>query len=402
MRIRFEYPVKTSLRLKELWPVTVTGVKLEWRMQDDLPVALIASCAMSEKDRLPTVTRIAKGPVAANIDVGHIGRHDEVERIARTVQGLVSLFVTIDIDFDECKISWEPESDEEKKQLQLKEFKVGTETLDIWAPRHLSYEFIARAMLSADEVADQEVTLAFLRRGSRDLHSGDCILAFYNFFFFLETQFAPGYSDPKRVTEKFLKAEPIKRALAQLRSGEAQAELRGPSAKLLKKSDEELIKHLVKTRGELHHHAQRRPGVWHPDKPNAVVAEVEVLQAIAHTIAFQDSLAAMYKEDKKAKLRASAEADGAIITIKVVGYGIRKDGTKVSLVPTVVTTPGRVIDHAKVEWVHNHIRTNNQYNRNDVELVEYTICSEDERQIFARWRRMDPGAPPNAHIPHNG
>ncbi len=307
MRIRFEYPVKTALRLKELWPITVSGVKMEWKMKGDEPVALIASCAMTEQDRLPTVTEINIGRVAAQIDAGFLSRHDEVEKMVRTVQGLVTLFATIDIDFEDCKTSWQPENEEEKKQLQLSELRYGMEKHDLWKPRPLSYEFIARAMLLSDTLSDQEVTLAFLRRGRRDFHAGDYILSFYNFFFFLETQFAPGYSNPKKVERALLEAEPIRQALAQLRSEE---KFRDKAADLLQLSDEDLIKHLVKTRGNLHHHAQRRPDVWHPDKSRTVEGEAEILHTLVHAIAFQKCNDAMYAEDTDTKLRGSAEAEG--------------------------------------------------------------------------------------------
>lgn len=386
MRIRFEYPVKTALRLKELWPITVADVKLEWQMKGDEPVALIASCAMTGQDRLPTVTPINKGRVAAHIDAGHISRHDEVEKMVRTVQGLVTLFATIDIDFEECKARWESENEEEKKQLQLNELKYGMERHDLWKPRPLSYEFIARAMLSSDELSDQEVTLAFLRRGRRDFHAGDYILAFYNFFFFLETQFAPGYSDPKKVEKALLEAEPIRQALARLRSEE---EFRDKAAQLLTLKDEDLIKHLVKMRGNLHHHAHRRPGSWHPDKSRAVETEAEILHTLVHAIAFQKCNDTMYADGMGAKLRGSAEADGATVKVKVVGFGVKNDGTKVELRPTIVSLVGRVVDRAKVQWVQQEIHRTNRFHTSDVELAEYTIRSEDEREVFARWRRMD-------------
>lgn len=391
MRIQFEYPVQTALRLKELWPITVADVKMEWKMKGDEPVALIASCAMTEQDRLPTFTETKSGRVAGHIDAGHLSRHDQVEKVVRTVQGLVTLFATIDIDFEDCKTSWQAENEEEEKQLQLNELRYGMERHDLWNPRPLSYEFIARAMLSSDTLSDQEVTLAFLRRGRRDFHAGDYILSFYNFFFFLETQFAPGYSDPKKVKKALLEAKPIRQALATLRSEE---EFRDKAAALLKMSDEDLIKHLVKMRGTLHHHAQRRPGAWHPDKSRTVEAEAEILHTLVHAIAFQKCNGVMFAEDMSAKLRGSAEAAGALTYVKVKGHGVRADGTRVDLIGTRVSMPGRVVDRAKVQWVQRHIRASNRYNTNDVELVEYTICADDEKEVFARWRRMD-RAPPN-------
>jgi hypothetical protein len=42
------------------------------------------------------------------------------------------------------------------------------------------------------------------------------------------------------------------------------------------------------TRGNLHHHALRRPGIWHPEKPERFEAEVLILQSIAHSIALEE------------------------------------------------------------------------------------------------------------------
>lgn len=183
MRIKFEYPLKTALRLKEHWPVTVGGVKLEWRMQGQEPIGLIASCPMAPADKLPTM--IVGGPnedVAAHVDAGRATRQDEVESIARTVQGLASLFVSIDVNFDECKIEWEPETEEERGLLKVNGFTKKTERMDMWAPRPMAYDLIARAMASADHAQDQEITLAFLRRGRHEYHAGNYIQAFYNYF----------------------------------------------------------------------------------------------------------------------------------------------------------------------------------------------------------------------------
>jgi len=395
MRVKFEYPVRTALRLKEAWPVEVNGVRLEWRLANDCPVALIASCATTEKDRLPSLRTEDQSSGAVQVDMGHVDRHDDVERVVRSTQGLLSIYTTISIKFDECEISWEPESDEERKLIKLNRFRRETEKADIWMARRLSYDLVARAMAVTDELAQQEVTLAFVRQGNHDFHDERYIQAYYNFFFFLETQFAAGYSDPKRVVEALLKAQPLQDAISQVRSGKTPSRLSREVTDLLRLSDESLIRHFVKTRGDLHHHALRRPRSWHPDKPEAVATEADLLRVIVNKIATRQSMALMFRDGMNDRLMADARAAGATTTLRVIGFGL-KDGVQVPLQPIEFVVPGHIIDRGKIYIVNRQLRGFLKLSSDGIDLVEYTIRSADERQIFLRWRREDAAKVPSS------
>jgi len=390
MRVKFEYPVRTALRLKEAWPIIVNGVRLEWRMQDDQPVSLIASCATTEKDRLPSMRIEAQGEIAGEIDMGHIDRHDDVERAVRSTQGLLSLYTTISINFDKCEISWEPESAEERKLIQISGFRRETEKADIWTARRLSFDLVARAMAVTDELAHQEVTLAFVRQGNHDYHDGRYIQAYYSFFFFLETQFAAGYSNPNRVVEALQKATPLRDAISHLRSTKATSGLRSEVAGLFNKSDEELIRHIVQTRGDLHHHALHRPRTWHPDKPEAMVTEADLLRVLVNRIATKQSMALMFKDGMNDRLMADAKAAGATMTLRVLVSGL-KDGAPVPLPPIEFVIPGHVIDRGKIHLVNRRLRDFLRLSFDGIDVAEYTIRSADEREIFLRWQRVDTG-----------
>ena len=101
--------------------------------------------------------------------------------------------------------------------------------------------------------------------------------------------FAPGYSDPKRVSEKFLKAKEIRDAIAAARQdGECPALFKRNELKaLLSKTDDEMVRCLVETRGSLHHHSRHRPK-WHPEKAVEHEAEAVLIQSIATTIALNE------------------------------------------------------------------------------------------------------------------
>lgn len=388
MRIRFEFPVRSALTLKEHWPVTVAEVTLEWRMQGDAPIALTATFDATEKDKLPSIVPSVDGKAPTHIDMGYIYRQDEVEQIVRSFYGLLGLFVTIDIDLDHYETTWQPETDEERSRLQLYSFRRNKERADIWAPHPLPYDLVARAMASAERLGARETTLAFLRRGIRAFHTADYIQAFYNFFFFIETQFAGGYSNQRQVIAALTQADPIKESLRRLRSGEERVGLGAGTKRLLALTDDDLIKHLVKTRGDLHHHALRRADIWHPDKPHAVESEADILQLLVHSIALKDSIASLFENDVGTKIMSDAVAAGATVRVKVIGHGIR-NGTRISLQPTIVTAPGRVIDRQKVHAIFGRLRTTKRYSDEQTELVELTVRSEDEREIYSKWSRID-------------
>lgn len=152
-------------------------------------------------------------------------------------------------------------------------------------------------------------------------------------------------------------------------------------------SDEALINHLVDTRGNLHHHAQRRKEIWHPDKSEAVIAEASALELIVHEIAITAALNTMYAADKNTRLFDSARADGATTNVKIVGYGFKRDGSRVDLIPILATMAGRIIDRIKLQNMHHQFRASRRLSTDEVEIAEYSIRSEDETQIFALWRR---------------
>jgi hypothetical protein len=76
----------------------------------------------------------------------------------------------------------------------------------------------------------------------------------------------------------------------------------------LDKSVEEVISHLVKLRGELHHHTSRRSGIWHPTDHVRFGADALFLQQLCFAVAFAIAGDAWFEERTIREYQAQASA----------------------------------------------------------------------------------------------
>ncbi|HZZ93034.1 MAG TPA: hypothetical protein VFE23_10750 [Usitatibacter sp.] len=387
MKLRYTYPVKSTLVLTEHWAIRVGGIEIAWGLTNQLATALQATISLGTDDKPPTVKKSAKPGVSWDVDLGIVGSHGEVERAVRTIWGLVSLFTTIDIDFESVERTWIPETEAEKDALKISRFSAGIK-LQEDAPRAIGFDLVARAMLSSIDAADFEVPLGFLRRGMRATRDGEYVDAFYSYFFFLETLYAPGFSSPAKVKAKLWDAKPVRDALISMRTTLPVAEFReGKGASLLALSNQQILERLVDVRGELHHHALRRPGVWHPDKPSAYREEAIMLGDIVHKIARDQAFALMFDARRDEALMSSAAGAGALTRIRIAAFELTPHGER-ELPPVTVTLPAVAISTAAVDATNRLLR--DKYANTNVEIVRYELRSEDGETVYASWRRNYP------------
>ncbi|SRR6266704_3201323 len=218
MLVKFTFPVTTLMVLSEPWPVTVEDITIEWRLESGQVTGLSASVPVSQADQLPSVQPSSTPGVKLHINLGQSTRQEDVEEAVRTLQGLLSLFTPLEIDFEHVEISWVPQTQEERDRVHLHSFVREADKSDFHQPRPLDYDLVARVMTSTKAAAHYEVPLGFLRRGTRAIRTSQYIEAFYNLFFFLETLFAPGYSNPKKVKAKLWAAVIVRNAVTRARS----------------------------------------------------------------------------------------------------------------------------------------------------------------------------------------
>lgn len=366
-------------------------IRLEWVVDESRVTAIIATVPVRETDRLPAVQPSVTPGVTLDVNFGWSSRENEVEEAVRTLWGLLGLFCYLEIDIGAVKTEWIPENDNEREALEVYSYSHGVQKMDPLNPRSLGYDIVARAMASAKAGTHYEIPLGFLRRGTRAIYNEQYIDAFYNLFFFLETLFAPGYSNPKVVKQRLCSAKAVKAAVT---------ESRGPFSKernlhdrkrdeLLHMSDDQLIHHLVDLRGDLHHHSLGKPGIWHPEKAGHFREEAILLQHVVHSIALANTLELLYTPERNDDLMRSAEAASAITKLRVEASSF-VNGVKARLKPYLISVPGRRVDAATIDSVHRFFRSQYPAGPRDVEVTEYKIVSEDASQVYAVWERAEP------------
>lgn len=388
MLYKCTFPVVTSLLLSEHWPVQAGDLKIEWKTENGLIIEVSVSAPMAESDQLPGVSQSTTPGIALDVYLADSVQHDRIEQKLRTVQGILHLFSAIEIDFDAVKVDWIPDSDAERSQLKMFSYVRKVERANVNEPRTLGFEFITRAIASADAAASFEIPLNFLRRGNKDIHAGRYIEAFYNLFFFLETLYAPGFSNPGKVKHKLLSASTVVDSLKKAKGKlSANQKVRSPRlSQLLLLSDTDLIGHLVDLRGTLHHHALPREGIWHPDKPGEFREEAFILQDLVHEIAMGEMMPIFFSAECARDVMQYAERAGAILSLRIESIAI-VNGVEKAMESVRFRIPGKSVNKEIVNSIDLKLRKTFPGGTHDAELKEYRIMSDDHVHCYAVYKR---------------
>jgi hypothetical protein len=383
--VKYSYPVTGDLFMPEHWPIVWENYHVTWTIQDDKATAVTVTIRTTNLAGLPKVQPNPAPGVAANITFGLDPHHDEAESILRTAWGFLGFFGRADVDFDRPSTAWEAETEEERVHLQMHSYK--TEPTPPKPSLPISYDLVARCFLAAVPGSRLEIPLSFMAQGRRAIGTGKYIDAFYAYFFFLETQFAPGYSNPKRVAEKF-KAQPlIKNAFGEARKM-AIPELRrvGRMKGLLAKADDAILDHMVKTRGNLHHHAPKTPaGAWHPEKHDKFEAEALMLSFLANVISQRQNLEILFDKSVSNALVEGAKKVGASRNYFIVADGGSDRMGLNGLTSLRVNLPGPDASHKAIAALDAEVRQEG----GPYELMAvrgYDIKSEDRGETYASYR----------------
>lgn len=385
MLIKYTYPIKGQIFLPEHWPVKWDKYRIDWTVQDGLAQTVTLSVKADDLSGLPTIVPLSQPGVAANITLGHDPYHDEAETILRTARGLLGFFMNAEIDFARPKIEWEPETEDERNVLKLYSFSVEDREKD--DPHSVGYDLIARCFLAAIPARDFDVPLSFLAKGQKDIGTKRFIDAYYSFFFFLETQFAPGYSDPKKVSARFKATDEIRHAMSDARGLFAEfPPQNGKGARLLQLSDEELLEHLVAVRGTLHHHALRRKqGSWHPERHDQYEPEALFLQYLVRAVAQGQSMPIMFDESITKDLIEGAKLEAATIVYVVNAIGGADRMGTFGLPQIRSTSIGRKPSHTHLAIIEEQLRAEEAPYRLAA-VRRYEITNEDGSVVFAHYK----------------
>ena len=184
--------------------------------------------------------------------------------------------------------------------------------------------------------------------------------------------------------KKFLSARPVVDGLQEARK-HLRARASPALKKLFVKSDEELIEHLVDTRGTLHHHALRSPRAWHPEKPDHYEAEAQALQSIVHEIALKEVISLIYSEARDESFLRSVKEVGAMFEIRSEVF-LNVDGRTTRIESFSLRIPGRKVNIAMIDLAHRELRkvlTSRGLFRH---LEKYNLLSADGREVYATYK----------------
>ncbi len=213
---------------------------------------------------LPKVTTLEPGRHEITIPRQPIV--EELRAALQAIEGFGSIFLGIQkIEWENPEISWTPESDSEKGAVELLSISSDREYAPDVVP--IDQNSIRLAVELYQKNPRLIVPMAFYREGSNEYRSFRYINAFYNWYFVLEDLYGKGKTKNKDVEKAFL-ASPVLTQAVDLTVREfkqksndrhrstLELELHSHGRKLELK---DLVRHLVWTRGRLHHFSQDNP-----------------------------------------------------------------------------------------------------------------------------------------------
>ncbi len=384
MLVKYTYSLKGNIVLPEQWPIAWDRYRVIWNTNDGKAVSITVAVQVDDLSGLPKITQNPRPGISLDIDVGHQPYLDEVESILRTATGLLGFFAVADLDLDRPTFEWEAETDSERELLQM--HRISMDTVDLPEAPPFSFDLVARCFLAAIPASEQEIPLRFLAKGRQEMRAGRFIDAFYNLFFFFETQFAPGYSSPKKVAAKFSAAPEIVaqlsgvRALLQQRYAKRIARM----SSLLAKSDAELLGYLVDLRGTLHHHAMPKKDRWHPEKHDAYEAEATILFKLASLVAQQKNIPLLFSDALTDRMLEGAKSEGAEFGYLIEAQGKDPMGHERQTSATIMY-PSKAPSYITLQAIEDDVRgTAQPFECADIR--EYVVKSADGGEVFAYYK----------------
>jgi hypothetical protein len=325
MLVRYRLPVTGHLRLEFSFPVRTALFTYAFEVDDDGVVThLNATASVPDKALWPQVAPDPQPGVKAHIQMSS-PYFPLLRRDIRGAAGILALFGVDEISADDSEEIWEAENPEEKAALAVYSIKRSRDATprETW-PR-ISFDLVARALLVAERATDFEAALNFFRKGRLDMKSEQFLDAVLDFLFMVETTYANGRFKTAQVEAEYLASQELRGLISDaLRDPVLRANVRDHSQieqsfrqTYEGKSPEAVINHLVRLRGELHHHTSRKSGVWHPTDHVRFGADAYFLQHLCLGIAFAVANPTLFAESAVHTYQAQAHSSAASGLLKV-------------------------------------------------------------------------------------
>ena len=295
MRVKYRCPIVGMLRVEREFPLP--GERFHYQIElgkyGEL-THVTATARVPDKSQWPKLRPSNDPKIKLQISVQR-PFFDDIKRDLRAAEGLLSLFGLESIDTESAEQTWCPDNEEEESALELFSFSMKRERRPINEVEPLAFDLVARAFLAAPRARECEVSLSFFRKGRRDVIEQRYIEAVFDFFFMLETLYAQGKFKVVQVEQSFLRNDGLMKHVQEALHAPAlhhnvlanPAVAKSFAQDYADKSPQEIVRHIVRLRGFLHHHSQGRLDAWHPEDHVRFGADAYVLQQICGAVAFK-------------------------------------------------------------------------------------------------------------------
>ena len=402
MRVKYTYPVETHLKLTDHWPIRHGDFTLDWICEGHRVKALAVSFVENDPTQWPELIppRSPGGTTGFHFKAP---RKDEVESLVRRSQGLVALYRSIHVDFDQVNCEWLPEDNTERERLKLLSVKGSVVKPDLSKAPPLSFDLVARSILGSDKLAEYEIPLSFYRKASLDFFEDRYIEAFYGLYFFLETLFGGGHSKNYKVTQSMKLSSLLREGIEHAKRQFARVpKVPEQKQKLLSATvPEVLIDYFVRQRGELHHHTLRKPNAWHPEKLDSLRFDCIFWLDVCHHVAFKLTSKVIFSPEIAEAYVTMSEEAGVMTTVKFL-FSLETDGVQEHGLEAYVKIAAHQVDHDVLARAERTFRDKIDEAYAESRLLRYEGFSEDGGTRYCEYRCYIPvkalSAPQSANV----
>jgi len=303
MKCKYSFPIKADVRFATGIKFCVGNRAYEFKLKEGVLSELSVTVSDFPENCMPSIAPHKEGKIKASISVPCGPFWDNLVSDIRTIEGALCMWGVAEISVEYCKIEWIPETESEKEKIEIFSFSITREEKP---PENLTMrtDLFVRSVLAVADLRESETPMNFYRRGKLDVLEERYIDAIYDFYFFLETPFAQGKFREDDVIRKFSLSKELFKAIDEVRT-DIDPRIRSQpnllkefGEKYLKRSGNEIIKHIVKLRGFLHHHTQKRKDIWHPSNQKEYMLDALTLYGICHSIASNRTIGVLFKPER--------------------------------------------------------------------------------------------------------
>ena len=234
-----------------------------------------------------------------------------VQREIRAARGALSIWGVHDIDTENPKSEWIPETPEEHGSTDIYGMSRPRTPRSSARPLKSSLDMIVRCFLARQRFVPHEIPFEFYRRGADDMYYGRYIEAIYDFYFVLEYLFGGGKFSKRDICKSFLSSALCRKAILK-----GQTEPFGSimdkrpvhlafHKKYHTKSLEEVVETIVSLRGFLHHQSLTRRNNWNPGTQGEFEADAFFLQRVSFEAVMRLSTEILFDPKEMAAFHAT-------------------------------------------------------------------------------------------------